>query len=568
MRKYSYFFIVSSYLFLFSVVSLAQSPASVKHGPSGIFIFLGKEIPSGKTISAYKIERSEDKVNWMQLAEVQTPSSFDAFSKAVNQAKAFFPAQPIPPADKLGQLYLKAVSTGSADSLKGFRMLFPIRVALGIMFYDTTAKKNITYSYRINEVKTSGILARTFLSDTISLPLREVFDTITYRESSYNTNSVLIKWMSVGKKPAPLFMVYKFRYGAPVVAKGKTSQYNVNDTTYYVYYDTTVAKEAGKEMQFFVSPFDHFGNAGMSSQAAVISQDNFNRAGFVRNHTEFMAKLSGVQVCWHFTDPVTVKTIEIYKSEKPDAGFRKIAEATSYDTSYLDQQIWPEKSYYYYVQAVAKAGRRTRQTEIMMAVVPGLFKEEKLNAPILKQVTVVNSNIRLIIEVSDSAATHIRVYRGVKGGLIALPALAEINNASVVSFTDSTLRAEDMKDVFYAVRNERNGTKISGLSAELPVSMITDLNEVAYFYAFLSNGKMELYWDDVINRQSEYSAYMLARQNGPANSKTPLKIIAENIKNCNFTDDSVQEGNQYTYVLHLIDKAGEISEKLFVVTTP
>jgi fibronectin type 3 domain-containing protein len=560
-------------LFTFSLLFIAsngfsQVAGSVRQGPSGIFIFMGSEIPCGKYISSFKIERSEDNKHWQPIAELKTPQGFKAFNEAVEKAKSYFPSQPIPTTEKLRQLYEKAVATGNTDSLKSMRLLFPIRVALGIMYYDTSANQHITYKYRINSMKTKEVSYQTFVSDTISLPFSGVFDTISFSESSYNINSVLIKWKSIGKNPAPLFMVYSFKYGAPIIAHGRTSRFNLNDTTYYVYYDTTVAKFAGKEMQFFVSPFDHFGNAGRSSQVAVITQDNFNKATFVRDHIAFLPKLSGVQVCWHFTDPVTVKTVEIFRSESPDNGFRKFAEAGPNDTSYLDKQLWPEKTYYYFIQVVAKAGKRTKQSGIMMVQIPGISSVAKLNVPILRQVAVVNKNIRLLIEVNDTSASELRIYRGLKGGLVALPELVKTGKTGFIAFTDSSLALEDMKDVFYAVRNERSGTAISGLSEELPVAMIADMNEVAYFYAFPANGGVQLYWDDVVNRVSNFKSYTLARKNGPANSRSPLKVIVENFTKSSFVDADAQPGNQYTYELSLVDKNGKSKPKTYKVTIP
>jgi len=558
-------FIISSCLIYLSFTSSAQSVATVKQGQSGIFIFMGKEIPSGKTVTEYKIERSEDKSNWKQVAEVKTPTGFDAFNQVVAKAKAFFPSQPLPNETKLRQLYERAVATGNTDSLRGMRLQFPVRVALGIMYYDTTASKNITYTYRINAIKPQGKAAQSYISDTISLPFHANFDTITYFESSYNINSLMVKWRSVGKNPAPLFMVYKFRYGAPVVAYGSTSRYNANDTSYYVYYDTAVAKEAVKDLQYFVSPYDLFGNSGKSSQVAVITQDNFNKATFVRNHVEFNPKLWGVQVCWHFTDPVTVKAVEIYRSENEKQGFRKLAEATANDTTYLDKQIWPEKTYFYYVQVVAKAGKRTKQSEIFKMKVPGIVPYEKLNAPVLRKVSAVNNSIRLLIEVNDTSATDIRVYRGLKGGLVTLPELLHIEKSPFIVFMDTTLLTVATKDVIYAVRNEKNGSVISSLSEESPVATVEN-DEPEYFYAFPSGGKIELYWDDIVKRSNKYVSYTLARQYGPANSKSPVKVLAEKLTSCSYTDTQVQSGNQLTYILGLTDKQGNCSEKTYKVS--
>jgi fibronectin type 3 domain-containing protein len=568
MRKFISSASIAFFLLMLNVYTNAQAPAIVKQGPDGIFIFTGTDIPSGKNIDSYKIERSENNTIWTPIAELKTPKDFDSFTKALEAAKPIFPSQPLPQGDKLNQLYQRAVTTGTIDSLKGTRVLFPLRVALGIMYYDKTAGRHITYRYRVTAVKPTGSVTDSFLSDTVSLPFTGVFDTITYSESSYNHNSVTITWKSWGKNPAPLFMVNKFRYGAPIAAPGTTSRYVMNDTTFYIYTDTTVAKDAGKELQFFISPFDQYGNSGKSSQVAVITQDNFNKASFVRNRIAFRPDLAGVLLNFHFTDPVTVKKLEIFRSVGMNNGFKKLTEVTANDTSFLDQQLWPETTYYYYVQAVAKAGKRTQQGDVLMARVPGIAVADKLNSPVLKHVSEVNGNIRLLIDVNDTLATQIRIFRGVKGGMLALPKLIQINGAGVISYMDSTLAQGKAENVFYAVRNEKDGSAISGLSELLAVTKVADLNEVAYFDAFLSKGKIELYWDDVKSRNSNYTSYTLARQNGQANSKSPLRVVAENLKTCSFADNDATAGNQYTYVLTLIDQAGNSTGKSYKVTVP
>ena len=568
MRKLISTVFIAFLLLMLNVCTQAQTPATTKQGPAGIFVLLGTDIPSGKNISAYKIERSENNTDWKLMAEVSTPKDFDAFTKALEAAKSEFPSQPLPQGDKLSQLYQKAVTSGTTDSLKATRVLFPLRVALGIMYYDKTAEKKVTYRYRVHGVLPQGNYRDTYLSDTVSLPFTGVFDTITYSESSYNHNSVRITWKSAGKNPAPLFMVNKFRYGAPVTAPGTTSRYVMNDTTYYIYTDTTVAKDAGKEMQFFITPFDQYGNSGKSSQVAVITQDNFNKARFVRSGIAFRPDLAGVLLNFHFTDPVTVRKLEIFRGVGTANGFKKLAEVTANDTSFLDQQLWPETTYYYYVQAVAKAGKRTQQGDVMMARVPAIAVADKLKSPVLKYVSEVNGNIRLLIEVNDTLATQIRIFRGVKGGLFALPKLIRINGAAVISYTDSTLAQGNAENIFYAVRNEKDGSAISSLSAQLAVSSVTDANEVAYFDAFLSKGKIELYWDDVVSRNANFAGYTLARQNGQANSKSPLRIVAENLKASSFADNDATAGNQYTYVLTLMDKAGNSTGKSYKVTIP
>jgi hypothetical protein len=98
--------------------------------------------------------------------------------------------------------------------------------------------------------------------------------------------------------------------------------------------------------------------------------------------------------------------------------------------------------------------------------------------------------------------------------------------------------------------------------------MITDPDDVAYFYAFPSKGGITLFWDDVANRKSNCTAYALARKYGQASSKSPLMVLNSNMTGSSFIDNTAQDGNQYTYELRLLDKNGNASVKSFTVTIP
>ncbi len=566
MQKFILLFLLTSAMMCLTTTAYSQAPATVKYGPKGVYIFLGKEIPTGKIINGYSIERTEDNEHWTKITEVKTPLSFETFNKAMLDAKGFFPSQPLPQEEKLRQIYSKATLFGTTDSLRGMRLLFPVRVALGIMYYDTSAREHITYHYRVNGIKPDGNNLQSLVSDTISLPFKPKFDTITYCESSFNTHAITIKWKSIGKNPAPLFMVFQFYNNAPHAAHGKVSRYTMNDTTYFGYYDTAYISQADKEMQFFISPYDYLSNVGLSSQVAVITHDDFNKAFFFRNHTDFMPKLSGAKVCWHFSDVATVKSVEIYRSENEQSGYKRLNVVSGSDTSYLDQLIWPEKTFYYYVQAIAKAGKRTKQSDPMMIKIPGLGITEPLKVPKIIRIAQVNHHVRLFIEVNDTTASHIRVYRGAKETLL-VAGLIENTPSGYAVFTDTNWKADAMKDWVYAVRNEKVGFGISGLSEQLAVPPASTTEEIEYVYALPKNDRIELYWDDVLSHSKLYKSYTLGRQIGGSNSKSPLTVIAEKLTTCSFIDKDADNVNKYTYSLKLMDDKGNSSQKTFKVTT-
>lgn len=549
------------------IYSFGQVPGSLKHGPKGVFIFLGNDIPSGKTISAYTIERSSDSIHWNRVADITTPNDFKSFKDRFNIVKEYFPSFPVPPDDKLSLIFQKASATGSVDSLKNMRITFPIRMALGLMYYDTSALKHIKYQYKITAIRQNVPTGISRVTDTISLPFYQKFDSIRISSSSYNKTSISIKWKSVGKNPAPLFMVYKNKYDVPVVARGATSRYNVNDTSFYVYTDSVLVTESGRELQYYILPFDQYGNTGTPSKPYLIPLDGFNKGDFLYAQTDFVPLLSGVRISWKFSNPGTLKSVEIYRNESASGGFSKLAVISAADTIYVDNQIWPERTYTYYIQVMAKDDKRTRQSKAMRVTVPGIVMPEKLIAPVLHKAELINGKPCLVIEVKDTAAAEIRIYRGIADGLTDLPGRVKINKRKIVLYTDTDFDSVSMKEFKYAVRNEKEGIRVSELSQIMKPEVDTNATDIGYFMAFQQENKTELYWDNLLKKNTRYSSYSLARKTGQANSRSPLKIIAENLREGYFEDKDAPKGSQYTYELRLLDKTGNFIGKTYKVTT-
>jgi hypothetical protein len=371
----------------------------------------------------------------------------------------------------------------------------------------------------------------------------------------------------VGKNPAPLFMVYKNKYDLPVVARGTISRYNMNDTSFYVYTDSVLVTESGRELQYFVVPFDQYGNAGSHSQVYLVPLDGFNKGEFLINQVEFVPTLSGVRIAWKFSKPNLLKSVELYKSETATIGFSKVADISPADTVFIDKLIWPERTYFYYVQVISNDNKRTRQSKILNVTIPGIGMPDQLTPPALRKVEMINGKPRLVIEINDPIATHVRIYRGIPGGLKDLPLMCEVNRKKMISFSDSTYDVKTMNGFVYAVRNEKQGARVSKLSEELIPEIDATPGEIEFFVAFPNGNRVELHWDDIIKKENKYNSYTLARKLGASNSRSPLTVLAENLKEGYFIDTIAVEGNQYTYELRVLDKAGNGSEKTYKVTT-
>jgi hypothetical protein len=342
----------------------AQTAVIAKPGPQGIFLMLGKRIPCGTIIQSYKIERRMGDTIWKPVAEVRTPVNFTAFKEKLEAAKALLPSLPVISGSKLQQLYDRALMTGTMDSLKGMMVQNPVKIALGLIYHDSAARTGIDFQYRVVVMDPEGNFLDTSLSMPVSMPYQAVYDDIQPVETSRDGNTVYIKWQSLGKNPAPLFMVHRKEKEKSIFSMGTINRYSVNDTTYYTISDSVSAEKASEQLQYFLTPFDHWGNAGKASQMVVLTTDNFNRAYFMSAKAIPLEGYHTNRILWTFSDPVTTRQFEIYRSESEEKGFLLIGTVSNDKAIHLDEQVWPGKHYYYYIKAISKSGKRFKKSTV------------------------------------------------------------------------------------------------------------------------------------------------------------------------------------------------------------
>ena len=118
-------------LFILSIYTLsyAQEIDMIRPAPEGVIVFAGMEIPNGKNVDHYLIERSENKKQWTELAKLKSPATWSEFEIQLNQYKQLFPFQEIPKAEKMQKLWENALKYGTIDSMQPWSGLSFIRLA-------------------------------------------------------------------------------------------------------------------------------------------------------------------------------------------------------------------------------------------------------------------------------------------------------------------------------------------------------------------------------------------------------------------------------------------------------
>jgi hypothetical protein len=189
----------------------------------------------------------------------------------------------------------------------------------------------------------------------------------------------------------------------------------------------------------------------------------------------------------------------------------------------------------------------------------------QLKTPEIKNIDASCKGIRILIEVHDTLASHVRIYRGIPGGLVSLANPVAVNGNKFVIFTDASYVKKDMANYVYAIRNELNSNAISNLSqAFAPDTLHHNPDSVVVCTSVTGN---LLLWPENLCNDGKTNSYSILRKIGAAGSKAPSQVIAENLKEANYFDNTSTSQNQYTYTIQFIDNHGK-KHRQISYTTP
>ncbi|HNX43151.1 MAG TPA: hypothetical protein PLJ84_03380 [Bacteroidales bacterium] len=533
----------------------AQQQDMAWPGPKGVFIFTGDKIPTGQVIYAYQVERTGPDSVWVKIGVLRTPATFQQFLDKVNDTKKIFPDQPLPASAKLEQLFKKALATGTVDSLTGWKN-YPVRMALGVMYYDDHAV-NGKFRYRISEVDTARKVVSSVITNAVSMPHTAKFDPIMVDESSRTAHLNYIRWYSAGNNPAPLFQPFRFENGKNIAISGWTSRNSVNDTSYYTFTDSVPG--AIKAEQFFIVPFDPFGNAGAASEILKTGPDRFTNSKINKVKAGRIPDKYGIRVSWFYNAPKQIKNFIIYRSENKDKGFREYTRVPSADTVYCDVNAWPGHTYYYYLKAYDTTGKRFITSE------KAWYTASLASKPGAPKVTAeaVKGGVKLTVDVNDDKADGVRIFRndGLSEQMIAITQLIPLNGKQTIEYTDSSENLSGRHNYCYQVRSEAKDAGVSELSEKATAKPLinTPPADPAFIRGSVADNKINLLWQEAGSADSSITGYKLTRRemknfpdNGQAEGHISSSPVTVGINT--WSDTLTKPGYIYSYIVQSRDK--------------
>lgn len=540
-------------------------------GPEGIYVMCGNQIPRE---FSYQILRSVSGTSqWEDLQTLSFASSFDEFYRDVEIANGHNNLYSLPQEKYKGIIWQMIMGTNDADSIPFYGPIPMYREALAVTFYDRTAKKNTRYVYKIVK-KQPGARDMESLTEMVMFPAPALDYKIKFFWQNPLETHVHLKFF-VGQKNK-IFMARAFRQyylqSDFVAIQAPAGLSFVNDSLQAWVIDTTTVKKS--IMQYFLVPYDLFGNPGRQSDTVrVINLIEKAESLISGLHSANRRDDNSIIISWQCAVPEFLRSIEIYRSEDYDKDYRLIGSAAPHDTSFIDQQVNPITTYYYYLiinNAYGQSGKSARIAGMLEA-------NRKATPPYDLKAEVKPGMITLNWNrpADDTRGYYIMRSDDGSGKFRQLGDLF-ISDSLSVEYVD-TLKTLNSSALAYGIKAENTSYDISPMTSPvyvnpiLPVQLTTPVNLITHYRDSL----VLVTWDETSLIDPNVLGYKLMRKllkrDGTDSTAYQALIPNEDIVVLNyFEDNSVQEGITYEYKVTAIGTNNQQSEGSIssVITIP
>ncbi len=555
-----------AFLCLMGLLNLWQINAQIKYpyaaaGPEGIYVMCSNQIPRGFSYQVLRSVKGSDQ--WTDIQTLTFSSTFDEFYRDVEMANGHNSMYPLPAEKYKGVLWQMIQGTDDADSIPFYGPVPMYREALGITCYDRTAQKNTSYVYKIIEKK-PGITDTEALTESVEFPAPVMdYQIKFFRQNPLETHVHLNFYVGMQNKIYSVAAFRRYYLQSDFVAiQAPVGLSFVNDSLQAWVIDTTTIKKA--IMQYYVVPYDLYGNPGQPSDTArVINLIEKGESLITGLHTTNRKEDNSITVTWQCTVPEFLRSVDIYRSEDYEKGYRLIGSAAPHDTAYTDHQVNPITTYYYYLvinNAYGQSGKSARIAGMLEAnreaAVPlDLRAETKPGMVVLKWNRPSGDTRGYYVMRSDDGSGNFRQL----GDLY-------INDSLSVTYVD-TLGNLNSLSLAYAITSENTSYDISPMTAPvfvtpiLPIQITSPVNLVTHCHDSL----VLITWDETTLLDPNVLGYRILRkilnQDGTDSTAYQALIPNQDVVTLNYFEDlAVQEGVSYEYQVIAIGPNNQQSE--------
>ncbi|MCZ2394278.1 MAG: hypothetical protein LC105_10500 [Chitinophagales bacterium] len=539
-------------LVLFIGIKVSAQENFAFPAPKGIFVYLGKEIPNGVKVELIQLNRKEGNDSFKKLITLKCADTESEFILKAKDAAKYFPDFSFPSDSLLNIIWQRASRFGLLDSATNWALHPAVRMALGVLYYDFEVKENVKYSYKVNN----------FISTEVSFPFHPKFDTVSLNEYQYDKNGLYLRFQSIGNIPPKSFKVYKYNDAQqPEEVRGIHSQYRIKDTTYYIIVDKNSTR--GKKYQYSLIGVDQFGNTSHGAAPIIVNLQDFSTVIFNRTKAKRAKDFLGITLNWEISDLSNVKSIHIFRSTSYDKDFSEIGAVLATDTSFTDDDIEPDKVYYYYLE-IADATNMIRKTSAKFFDFG--FDTRKPIAPIITNTEGTPSGVKLYVAIPDDFVAGFRVFRSENGSddftvIEDMVSLHPDSNTATFFDTSSTMSGRVFYN--YKIQSENTSHIVSDMSNTVQVrpEMSANVPAPTNFSVYLQDSMIHLFWKDMRREDEFVSGYKVYKKESTNNSYATLFSVDSIFDGNVIFDKDFESGKTYNYEIESIDLFGYASKE-------
>jgi hypothetical protein len=539
-------------------------------GGGGVYVNAGLELLSsrkpvaGKT--GYRIERRTKGGAWTQLAELQTPQSYEQFVAGFKQSERVIPSPVVLEELPMKKLWDKADTYRNLDSLHAYSGVLAFRVALGVTWCDTTVTPGATYEYRVSTLGEGGKGLPMALSEPTTFPSGVTLAPLKSSGSDCSEKHVMITWTpGTGERPAALKVyrrddlkgAYSRIYPATVISaqKGRPLTFKTQDTTVKSFH----------AYQYFAVPIDFYGNQGRGSDTLQAATYRFLAISLPRNiKAASLDSLGGIRLSWRLPDTTNVRGIEVYRSSRWDSAYVRIAAVGGRDTGYVDQNVAAMRNYFYQLRLTGLFGERSPAT----ARVSGMYKSKRAPLPpaIVRSQGLANG-VRLELLSQEGAVEGYRVYRSAGAGApmkLTSDLVKRTDSLTVYLDTAKELRGSVQYGYCARAENASHVLSVPSDTAWVRPAISTRPPAPLGLQASLAGRTAVLHWQDMALVEPTVRGYRAYRREVPASGQPPafteVKMEDSLLSRNELVDSSLADGRSYEYAARSIDRFGGQSD--------
>ncbi len=549
-------FLINSY----HLFSQSRMEKIARAGGQGIYVYNGFKLASANMPDAESgikigVQRKEvGQNNWVEIGAFEGPSSVFDLSKKYQKNSHLVLDESFLAPNLVGEVWEKIQKYKSYDSTNYYDGDQIMLMAIGRLLLDTTVVKGRKYEYQFQRISARGEKKTIGISNVVNYPETNILAKPKLKKREAEQDRVNITWfINRGKKPA-YFKVFRRTSGIGnnwenIMAERKISQIKP-DTFALQMTDMEVAPN--QNYDYFIRVADSFGNYAVNSDTASLVTYKYQDINLpYRFRTKSIDSLQAIQLRWNVKEKALMAGLEVYRSKDYDKDYKLIGRSSIADTTFLDRDVEPMVTYYYYLQAVDQVGRNSVRT---VRAYGNLTDGEKPMSPRRVKAEKTKSGIKISWKKGEPFVENYYVYRGTGiGGKMLLISPLLFSKDSIPSFTDTTSRLNAKYQYGYAVRAVSTSHKESVLSDTVyiqPIApKITGPLAVPQNLTAIKVGEklVALFWDDATTMDENVSGYEVYKKTNNAAAFVKLNKFTLPASQNHFRDSTFITGQIAEY---------------------